>query len=133
MDTILVLNRYIERAFKSAEKKLWNEMVLNDLIQKMEDGALPVVIRDGCVWGYEMDRQELETAHREAWSFPGLSPPQGARYIGCQRRPTGMYRYWKDAAGKYWYETDQGTAFKREMEAAQKKIKKASRGNWMPG
>lgn len=108
-------------------------MHLCDLLRKMEDGALPVVIRDGYIWGYEMDRQELEKAHREAWSFPGLSPPQGARYIGCRRRPTGLYRYWKDAAGKYWYESDQGMTFKQQMEEAQKKRKKASRRNWMPG
>lgn len=133
MEAIPAKNRYIERAFKAEEKKHWNGMPLCDLIQKVDGGALPIVIRDGYIWGHEMDRQELETAHREAWSFPGLSPPQGARYIGCQRRSTGLYRYWKDAAGKYWYETDQGMAFKREMEAAQKKIKKASRGNWMPG
>lgn len=112
----------------------WNRMPLCDLIQRMEGGALPIVIRDGCIWGCEMDRQELKTAHREAWSFPGLSPPQGARYIGCQRRPTGLYRYWKDAAGNYWYETDQGMAFKRDMAVVQqKKRKKASRRNWMPG
>lgn len=99
-------------------------MPLCDLIQKMEDGVLPVVIRDGYIWGCEMDRSVLDEAYSEARSFQGLSPPQGAQYIGCQRRPSGLYLYWKDREGKYWYETDRGMEFKRQMEEAQKKEKR---------
>lgn len=85
----------------------------------------------------EMDRQELETAHREARSFPGMHPPMGARYIGYRREHGEVYMYWKDSSGKYWYDSDLQITFKREMEEAQKKRKqerkKASRRNWMPG
>lgn len=108
-------------------------MQMDLLIRKMESGGLPLVIRDGIIWGYEMDRQELDRASREAWSFPGLMPPDGARYIGCRRYPTGLYLFWRDPAGKYWYDTERGMICKKEMESLQKKRKRASRRNWMPG
>lgn len=117
-------------------------MPLYDLLRRMERGNLPLIIRDGCIWGYEEDQAELERAEKDAWSFPGLSPPdQAAYYIGAirkrRRTPEGLcadvYRFWKDAEGKYWYDTDRGMAFKREMAAIQKKRKKASSRTWMPG
>lgn len=125
--------KYQERALSAKERKKWNYTPLHVLIQKMENGFLPIVIRDGYIWGYEMDMQELETAHENARSFPGLLPPDNARYIGYQRYGSGKYLYWKDSAGKYWYETERGMDFKREMEDAKKKKKKAPRRNWMPG
>lgn len=96
-------------------------MSLQDLVRRIEQGELPIVIRDGHIWGYEMDREELERAGKEARSFPGLQPPAGSRFIGSQRRHTGKYLFWKDQAGKYWYETEGGMEFKRQMELAQKK------------
>lgn len=115
------------------ERKRWNHMFLSILLQKMEAGDLPVVLRDGRIWGCEMDLQELETAHENAWSFPDLYPPNNARYIGYRRHPTGRYLYWKDSDGKYWYDTEGGMAFKRTMKEAQKKKKMASRRTRMPG
>lgn len=126
--------RYREHAMKEEDRKRWNRMPLYILIGKMEAGELLLVIRDGYIWGSEMDLQELGTAHGKARSFPGLSPPDGARYIGRRRCRTGVCLYWKDSGGNYWYDTERGQAFKAEMEAAQKKNKKmASRRNWMPG
>lgn len=104
-----------------ADRKHWNHMQIHILIRKMESGDLPLVIRDGRIWGYEMDRQEIDRAYREAWSFPGLMPPDGACYIGCRKNRTGMYLFWKDQAGRYWYDTERGMAFKRSMEEVQKK------------
>lgn len=130
---IISADRYQERAMTEADRRRWNSMQLYMLLQKMEAGELPVVLRDGCIWGYEMDVQELEQACEKAWSFPDLHPPNNARYIGYQRHPTGRYLYWKDSDGKYWYDTERGMVFKRSMEEVQKKKKMASRRTWMPG
>lgn len=117
---------------KEADRSRWNHMPLLLLLQKIETGDLPLVIRDGKVWGYEMDMEELERAYQNAWSFPALEPPNQARYIGFQKYPTGRYLYWKDAEGNYWYDTERGMIFKKEMKEVQKK-KRASRRHWMPG
>ncbi len=118
------------------ERCYMNHMPLYILIPKMDAGDLPLVLRDGAIWGYEMDMQELERAQERARSFPDLLPPNGARYIGYRLHRTGRYLYWKDSGGNYWFDTERGMAFKQEMEDAQKKKqkkKKASRRNWMPG
>lgn len=125
-------NQYVERAMDEADRKRWNGMKLNFLLTKMEAGDLPIVIRDGRIWGFEMDRLELEEAYEKAWSFPGLHPPENARYIGYQKSGTQKYLYWRDSRGNYWYDTERGMAFKKSMEEAQKK-KMASRRRWMPG
>lgn len=93
----------------------------------MEAGSLPIVIKDGNIWGYEMDQWELDQASREAWSFSGLLPPNGSHYIGCRKEKTGKYLYWKDSAGNYWYDTEMGLKFKKIMEQAQRKNKKGIR------
>lgn len=116
-----------------ADRRRWNGMQLYVLLQKMEAGELPIVLRDGCIWGYEMDAWELRQAYEKAWSFPEVRPPNNARYIGYQLHPTGRYLYWKDADGKYWYDTEGGMTFKKAMEEAQKRKKMASRRTWMPG
>ncbi len=125
-------NQYVERAMDEADRKRWNSMGLNLLLTKMEAGDLPIVIRDGRIWGFEMDRLELEAAREKAWSFPGLQPPENARYIGYQKIGTEKYLYWRDSRGNYWFDTEGGMAFKKEMEEIQKK-KRASRRRWMPG
>ena len=114
------------------ERCFLNHMPLYILLQRMEAGDLPLVLRDGAIWGYEMDMQELETAQEQARSFPDLLPPGQARYIGYLKHRTGRYLYWKDSEGKYWYETERGMAFKQEMDNAQKK-KRASGRIRMPG
>lgn len=103
------------------DREKWNSMCLNLLLLKMEAGDLPIVIRDGRIWGFEMDRLELEEAHEKARSFPGLHPPENARYIGYQKSGTQKYLYWKDSRGNYWYDTERGMAFKEIMEEARKK------------
>lgn len=108
------------------DREKWNNMRLNLLLLKMEAGNLPIVIRDGRIWGFEMDMQELEQAHRKAWSFPDIQPPNNAQYIGYRMHKTEKYLYWKDSEGNYWYDTERGMAFKEIMEEAQKK-KMASR------
>lgn len=125
-------NQYVERAMDEADRKRWNGMKLNLLLAKMEAGDLPIVIRDGRIWGFEMDRQELEEAYEKAWSFPGLHPPENARYIGYRKSGTQKYLYWRDSRGNYWYDTEGGMEFKKRMEEVQKK-KRASRRRWMPG
>jgi len=80
-----------------------------------------------------MDKLELEKVYKNARSFPDLAPPNRSYYIGCKKQGNDVYMFWKDESGNYWYETERGTAFKREIIDAQKKRKMASRGNWMPG
>lgn len=119
----MVAGRYKERAMTKPERRYWNCLPLMDLIQKMESGSLPIVIRDGIIWGCEMDRRELEQADRDARSFPGLLPPNGAHYIGRRKK----YLYWKDSAGNYWYDTERGMEFKKLMVQVQRKNKKGIR------
>lgn len=129
---ILVQNKYIEEAFSKQDSARWNSMSLFGILQQMENGSLPLVIRDGYIWGQEMDREELDAAEKNARSFPGLSPPDNARYIGrrCHKINTLItphtvtYLYWRCSNGKYYYDTIGGMKFKREMEAAQKRRKK---------
>lgn len=121
MIIISVRNKYVERAMDRADREKWNSMGLNLLLLKMEAGDLPIVIRDGRIWGFEMDMQELERAYRKAWSFPDMQPPNCAHYIGYRMHQTGKYLYWKDSEGNYWYDTERGMAFKEAMEEARKK------------
>lgn len=79
-----------------------------------------------------MDKQELEEAYRGARSFPDLTPPNKSYYIGCKKHGKDVYLFWRDESGNYWYETERGMAFKKEILNKQKKRKMASRRNWMP-
>lgn len=123
MIAISASDRYIERAMAQEERRSWNHLALIDLLLKMEAGSLPIVIKGGSIWGYEMDQWELDQASRDARSFPGLSPPAGSCYIGYQRRKSEKYLYWRDSRGNYWYETEGGMEFKRLMEQARKQKK----------
>lgn len=120
-------DRYIERAMTQEEKRYWNRISLLDLLLKIESGSLPIVIRDGNIWGCEMDQRELDRAKEDARSFPGLSPPSGSCYIGYRKGKSGKYLYWKDSRGNYWYETERGMEFKRLMEQAKKQKKSIQR------
>lgn len=121
---ITISGRYKERAMTKGERCYLNHMPLYLLIPRMDAGDLPLVIRDGAIWGCEMDMQELNIAKKKARSFPELIPPNRARYIGYLRHRTGRYMYWKDFRGNYWYDTEKGMILKQEMEERQKERKK---------
>lgn len=59
--------------------------------------------------------EELKKAIGNAWSFPELTPPDNAKYIGSAYRGTEQYHYYIAEGGKYYYETDSGKAFKLKM------------------
>ena len=63
----------------------------------------------------------LDRAIGNAVSFPGSRPPEPARCIGQIERPDGNYVYFQGQSGKFYYGTESGIAFARQMEAAGKK------------
>lgn len=124
-----IFKNLTERAMEKTEREIWNRMDLDLLLLKMENGDLPLVIRDGRIWGYEMDLQELEKARNNAWSFPDTQPPNNARYIGYWKDGAEKYLYWRDSKGNYWFDTDRGMAFKKMMKEAQSRNGRKSTGN----
>ena len=67
---------------------------------------------------------ELRKAAGEARTFPGLTPPNKAEYIGALSKNGDTYYYYKDENGTYWFDTESLRKFEKEMAEAEKRIKK---------
>lgn len=76
-------------------------------------------------------KDEMEKAMREAFSFPGLTPPNNAKLIGIREADpgskVGKTYYYMDDYGNYYYTTDKQLEFERQMIAAQNRMKEAKR------
>ncbi|MGN0506662.1 MAG: hypothetical protein ACI4FZ_08880 [Lachnospiraceae bacterium] len=60
----------------------------------------------------------VETAKREARSFPGSKPPNNAYEIEREWRGDELWIYYRDPDGGYYYATASGLAFAKKMEEA---------------
>lgn len=69
--------------------------------------------------------REMVKAQKEAYSFPGTRPPNGAWYIGSITKNNDTYNYYKDEDGNYYYDTDKERKFEVEMQQAQRKRRQA--------
>lgn len=52
-------------------------------------------------------------------SFPGLIPPNGAKFLGLLNREDDIYAYYMDEEGEMYYENDKGHAFKKKIAKIQ--------------
>lgn len=66
---------------------------------------------------------ELITAMENAVSFSGAKPPSDASEIGRVLEDTGTYIFYRDSEGNYYYNTEAGLKFAKEIESA-KRVKK---------
>lgn len=66
------------------------------------------------------EKDILEQARNQAWSFPGLTPPNHARYIGSIETKEDTYFYYQDREGNFYYDSQQMRSFELEMREAQK-------------
>lgn len=67
---------------------------------------------------------DLSEARKNAWSFPGLTPPPGAKEIGREKRGTDEVIYYADGKGKYWFNTESQIALEKELRSAEKRRKR---------
>lgn len=70
------------------------------------------------------EKEVLEEARKDAWSFPGLTPPNNAVYIGAIETKEDVYFYYQDKEGNFYYDSQQMRCFELEMIEAQKKKQK---------
>ena len=68
-------------------------------------------------------KEELSMAKENAVSFPGSVPPEETEEIGREEHFGVMFIYFKAKNGEYYYGTDRGMKFAREMEEKIKKEK----------
>lgn len=71
--------------------------------------------------------KEIEIAKKEATSFPGLVPPDNAKYIGSERTKNDSYDYFKTQDGKYYYQSDSTRLLEEQYQLKQKEKKKSSK------
>lgn len=67
------------------------------------------------------EKELLEQARKNAWSFPGLTPPNNAEYIGAIRAKEDIYFYYQDKGGNFYYDSQRMRCFELEIREAQKK------------
>lgn len=66
---------------------------------------------------------ELSAAIGNASSFPGSKPPEEALEIGRVERSGVVFIYFKGKSGEYYFGTERGIEFARQMEEKLKKEK----------
>lgn len=66
-------------------------------------------------------QEEVEIARKQARSFPGLIPPNSAALIGKEEKERDTINYYKDSAGNYYYDTENGRKFELDMQERRKK------------
>lgn len=74
------------------------------------------------------EKEVLEQARKNAWSFPWLTPPNNAAYIGAIEAKEDTYFYYQDKEGNFYYDSQQIRRFELEMREAQKKKQQRKSG-----
>lgn len=69
----------------------------------------------------------LAEAWEHARSFPGLTPPNNAVYIGAVEKRGEKYFFYRDSAGNFYYDSERGRRFQLEM---QERKKERDRKRW---
>lgn len=73
-------------------------------------------------------REELEEARKNAWSIGAYNTPKGsAEYLGSLSENNDIFHFYRDAEKKYYYESERGLKFDREMRKAQKRHREKKR------
>ena len=80
-----------------------------------------------------MSEEELieftDSRKDDIWSFPGMTPPNGAESIGRAMKGDICFFYYMDPEGNLFYETDRGYRWKRRFEETQLEIRIKERGS----
>lgn len=80
----------------------------------------------------ERSDDEIKKAMEDAWTFPGINPPNNAELVTVKKgepgNPDGHTYYYGDSDGNYYYTTDAQIAFEKRMQEAIKRIKASHRG-----
>lgn len=71
--------------------------------------------------------KKLAEAAEKAWSFPGLNPPNGAKYIGSIKGERATFNYYEDDKGNFYLDTDSGREFCKWFQEAEKRQKEKRR------
>lgn len=71
--------------------------------------------------------EDLEIAFREARSFPGLTPPNNAKLIGKKETTTDIVNIYVDSDKNYWYDTERGRKFEKDIQEKEQERKKRKR------
>lgn len=72
--------------------------------------------RDKQAFKAATDSDEIIKARQNAWSFPGLDPPNKAEEIGREELAGDTFIYYKDELGTYWYNTESTINVEKEMQ-----------------
>lgn len=79
----------------------------------------------------ERTDDEIKKAMADAWTFPGITPPNNAKLVtvkeGEPGNPNGHTYYYGDDSGNYYYTTDTQIAFEKRMQEAIRRIKGSRR------
>ncbi len=71
-----------------------------------------------------------QEALKLAWSFTGLNPPNNANLEYIHTSDTGKIYLYRDEEGAWWYQTERGRKFEKEMlelQRARKKMREQER------
>ena len=71
-------------------------------------------------------KEELRFVREQARSFPGLTAPQGAEFIGTEEINGEIYYYYRYEAG-FLYESKSGYEFKEHMHRIEQQNKRKLR------
>lgn len=63
----------------------------------------------------------------KAWTFQGLTPPNGAAKVAEEHRNGQLYEYYADSDGNIYYETTRGRKWKLDILNWQKERERNSK------
>lgn len=73
-------------------------------------------------------KEELKETEGRAWSIGAYNiPEEPIKYLGSLAENNNIYHYYKDRGGNYYFETERGLKFDREMREAQKRHREKKR------
>lgn len=71
--------------------------------------------------------EDLQIAFKEARSFPGLTPPNNAKFLGKIETKCDVVNIYKDQYGNLWYDTESGRKFEIDIQEKMEKRRKEKR------
>lgn len=124
-----------KKCFPESSLAFWDKLrIFSGLWEQVKTGGyLPIVVtKDGENLGTDGDPIEIDRArqNRKAYMISGWPT---AEYIGCRETETATWLYWRDSEGNYYEDLLGVMEVERWYREVQKRNKKASGGNRMPG
>lgn len=72
----------------------------------------------------QKNKEDVEELRNKAWTFQGMTPPNGAEKVAEEERRGELFEYYRDQDGKIWYETTSGREWKLKIAKWEKERQK---------